>query len=415
MPMTAADDRMQGMATRCVHAGQQPDPLTGALTTPIYQTSTFVFKSAEQGAARFAGEEAGYVYTRLGNPTQAALEEKVASLEGGEAGLAFGSGMAAISAVVMALVKAGDHVLFGDSIYGCTYAFITEVLDRFGVTSTAVDFSHPRQVEAAIQPNTKVFLIETPANPSMKLGDIRALAEVCGRRGVTFVVDNTFMSPYLQRPLELGAHVVVHSATKYIGGHGDVVAGVAVGPKAFIDEVRMTTLKNVGGVISPCDAWLLLRGLKTLHVRMERHSANAQNVAEFLEQHPAVARVYYPGLKSFPQHELARVQMDGFGGILSFEVKGGVEAGRRLMNAVKLCHVAVSLGDPDTLIQHPASMTHSPVPEEKRAMMGITDGLVRISVGLEDVEDIIADLEQALAVAVQPAARASLVLDGSGR
>lgn len=400
MPMTDSDERMQRMATRCVHAGQHPDPLTGALTTPIYQTSTFVFDSAEQGAARFAGEEAGYIYTRLGNPTQAALEEKVAALEGGEAGLAFGSGMAAISAVVMALVRAGDHVLFGDSIYGCTYAFITEVLDRFGVSNTVVDFSRPEQVEAAIRPYTRVLLIETPANPSMKLGDLRALARICNRHGVTLVVDNTFMSPFLQRPLELGAHVVVHSATKYIGGHGDVIAGVAVGPKAFIDEVRMTTLKNVGAVLSPFDAWLLLRGLKTLHVRMERHSANAQRVAEFLEQHPAVARVDYPGLRSFPQHELARAQMDGFGGILSFEVKGGLEAGRRLMNSVRLCHVAVSLGDPDTLIQHPASMTHSPVPEEKRAMMGITDGLVRLSVGLEDVEDIVADLEQALAVAV---------------
>ncbi|MGE5590864.1 MAG: methionine gamma-lyase [Bacillota bacterium] len=404
MPMTDSDERMQRMATRCVHAGQHPDPLTGALTTPIYQTSTFVFDSAEQGAARFAGEEAGYIYTRLGNPTQAALEEKVAALEGGEAGLGFGSGMAAISAVVMALVRAGDHVLFGDSIYGCTYAFITEVLDRFGVSNTVVDFSRPEQVEAAIRPNTRVLLIETPANPSMKLGDLRALARICNRHGVTLVVDNTFMSPFLQRPLELGAHVVVHSATKYIGGHGDVIAGVAVGPKAFIDEVRMTTLKNVGAVLSPFDAWLLLRGLKTLHVRMERHSANAQRVAEFLEQHPAVARVDYPGLRSFPQHELARAQMDGFGGILSFEVKGGLEAGRRLMNSVRLCHVAVSLGDPDTLIQHPASMTHSPVPEEKRAMMGITDGLVRLSVGLEDVEDIVADLEQALAVAVPEAA-----------
>lgn len=393
---TVQQDRTQGIATRCVHAGQHPDPVTGSLTTPLYQTSTFVFTSAEQGAARFAGEEPGYIYTRLGNPTQAALEAKVADLERGEAGLAFGSGMGAISAVVMALVKAGDHVLYGDAIYGCTYDFMHEVLGRYGVEATAVDCSNPTAVEAAVRPNTRTLVLETPANPTMKMADIRAMADICHRHGLILVVDNTFMSPFLQRPLELGAHVVVHSATKYISGHGDVIAGVAVGSQRFIDEVRMTTLKNIGAVISPFDAWLLLRGLKTLHIRMERHSENALQVAQFLEGHPAVARVYYPGLPSHPQHELAQRQMDAPGGVISFELKGGLEAGRRLMNSVELCQVAVSLGDADTLIQHPASMTHAVVPPEARLQAGISDGLVRISVGLEDVRDIIADLQAAL-------------------
>lgn len=395
-------EKHQALATRCVHAGQRPDPTTGSLSTPIYQTSTFVFASAEQGAARFAGQEAGYVYTRLGNPTQAALEEKMADLEGAEAGLAFGSGMAALSGVVMALVKAGDHIIFGDAIYGCTYDFLVDLLGKFGVESTPVDLSRPERVAAAIRPNTRLLLFETPANPTMKLADIAALSDLAHQHGITVVVDNTFMSPYLQRPLALGADVVIHSATKYIGGHGDVIAGIAVGAKRFIDEVRLTTLKNVGGIISPFDAWLLLRGLKTLHVRMERHSENALKVARFLEQHPMVEKVYYPGLPSFAQHELAKRQMDGFGGVLSFEVRGGVEAGQRMMNAVRLCQVAVSLGDADTLIQHPASMTHSPVPPEERLKAGITDGLVRLSVGLEEPADLIADLDQALRAAVTP-------------
>lgn len=393
---TVQQDRMQGIATRCVHAGQHPDPLTGSLITPLYQTSTFVFTSAEQGAARFAGEEPGYIYTRLGNPTQAALEAKVADLERGEAGLAFASGMGAISAVVMALVQAGDHVIYGDAIYGCTYDFMHEVLGRFGVAATPVDCSSPEAVEAAIRPNTRTLVLETPANPTMKMADIRAMADICHRHDLTLVVDNTFMSPYLQRPLELGAHVVVHSATKYISGHGDVIAGMAVGSQRFIAEVRMTTLKNVGAVISPFDAWLLLRGLKTLHLRMERHSENALQVARFLEGHPAVERVYYPGLPSHPQHALAQRQMDAPGGVISFELRGGLEAGRRLMNSVRLCQVAVSLGDADTLIQHPASMTHAVVPPEARLQAGISDGLVRLSVGLEDVRDIIADLQEAL-------------------
>lgn len=394
---TKQAERLKQIATRCVHAGQHADPLTGSLTTPLYQTSTFVFTSAEQGARRFAGEEPGYVYTRLGNPTQAALEEKVADLERGEAAVAFGSGMGAISAVVMALVSSGDHVVYGDAIYGCTFSFLHEVMGKFGVSSTAVDCSDPAAVEAAVRPNTKVLLLETPANPTMKLADLTEMVRIARKHHLTLVVDNTFMSPYLQRPLELGADVVVHSATKYIGGHGDVIAGIAVGRRALMDEIRMTTLKNVGSVIAPFDAWLLLRGLKTLHVRMDRHSQNALAVAQFLESHPAVARVYYPGLPSFPQYALACSQMDGFGGIISFELKGGLQAGIGLLNGVQICQVAVSLGDADTLIQHPASMTHAVVPPEDRIKMGISDGLVRLSVGLEDPTDLIEDLRQAMA------------------
>ncbi|MBP2017768.1 methionine-gamma-lyase [Symbiobacterium terraclitae] len=387
------------LSTRCVHAGQRPDPATGSIATPIYQTSTFAFSSAEQGAARFAGEEPGYIYTRLGNPTVAALEEKLADLEGAEDAVAFGSGMAAIASTVTALVSAGDHVLFGSPIYGCTFDFLMEVMRRFGVEATPVDTSRTETVAAAIRPNTRLLLFETPANPTMRLADIRALADLAHGHGITVVVDNTFMSPFLQRPLEHGADIVIHSATKYIGGHGDVVAGLAAGPAQVMAEIRRTTLKNFGGIISPFDAWLLLRGLKTLHIRMQRHSENALRVARFLEQHPMVMRVYYPGLESAPHHELARRQMDGFGGIMSFEVMGGIAAGRALLNAVRLCTVAVSLGDTDTLIQHPASMTHAVVPPEARALAGITDGLIRLSVGLEDPEDIIADLDQALAVA----------------
>jgi methionine-gamma-lyase len=393
---TTQTERIQGFGTRCVHAGQHPDPLTGSLTTPLYQTSTFVFESAEQGAARFAGTEPGYIYTRLGNPTVAALEAKLADLEGGEAGLAFGSGMGAIAAVVMALVKAGDHIIYGDAIYGCTYAFFHEVLGNFGVSATAVDCSDPAAVEAAILPNTKILVLETPANPTMKLADMEAMAVICRRHGLALVVDNTFMSPCLQRPLAQGADVVIHSATKYISGHGDVIAGIAVGTKAFIDMVRMTTLKNIGAVLGPFEAWLLLRGLKTLHIRMERHCQNAMAVARFLEGHPMVDKVYYPGLESFGQYDLARRQMDQPGGVITFEVKGGVDAGRKLINSVRLCEVAVSLGDADTLIQHPASMTHAVVPPEERLKSGITDGMIRLSVGLEDAADIIADLEQAL-------------------
>ncbi|MBE3579707.1 MAG: methionine gamma-lyase [Caldanaerobacter subterraneus] len=385
-----------GFNTKAIHAGQKHDPVTGAHVTPIYQTSTFVFENVDQGARRFAGEEEGYIYTRLGNPTVTELEEKMAVLEGGEAALATASGMAAISTVLFTLLKQGEHIVANDTLYGCTHSFLSHIVPKYGIEVTFTDLSDLSNLEKAIKPNTKVVYVETPANPTLKLVDLKGTAEIAHRAGARVVVDNTFMTPYLQRPIEHGVDIVVHSATKYIGGHGDVIAGIIVGPKDLITEMKMPYLKDIGGVISPFDAWLLLRGIKTLGLRMDRHCQNAQKVAEYLENHPMIEKVYYPGLPSHPQHELAKRQMDGFGGMISFELKGGIEAGKVLMNSVKLITLAVSLGCVDSLIQHPASMTHSPVPREERLKAGITDGLVRISVGIEDVEDIIADLDQAL-------------------
>lgn len=385
-----------GFATLAIHAGQQPDPQTGSIATPIHQTSTFAFSSIEQGAARFAGQEAGYIYTRIGNPTQEALEIKVAALEGSQAALAFGSGMAAISGVILALAGNGDHLLADQTLYGCTHNLFSHLLPRFGVEVTFVDMSDIRNVERSLRNNTRVVYFETPANPTLKLVDMKAVSGLGRQAGARVIVDNTFMSPYFQRPLDNGADIVVHSATKYMSGHGDVIAGIAAGPRELMDHIRLTTLKDMGGVISPFNAWLVLRGLKTLAVRMDRHNQNAAQVARFLEAHPRVDRVYYPGLPSHPQHKLAKQQMTGFGGLVSFEIKGGLEAGVRMLNGVRLCHLAVSLGDTDTLIQHPASMTHAAVPQEDRLKMGFTDGLIRLSVGLEDVADIVEDLSRAL-------------------
>jgi len=385
-----------GFATLAIHAGTQPDPATGPLNVPIYQTSTFVFADVEQGAARFAGEDPGYVYTRIGNPTQRVLEEKMAVLEEGEAALAFASGMAAITGVLLALVQSGDHLLADETLYGCTHNFFTHFLPKTGVEVTFQDLSDPANVTRGIKPNTKVVYFETPANPTLKLVDMAAVAAAAHRAGARVVVDNTFMSPYFQRPLNFGVDVVVHSATKFIGGHGDVIAGVAVGPEEFLGTVRRTTLKDLGGVIGPFDAWLLLRGLKTLALRMERHDHNAREVARFLAGHSMVDHVYYPGLPGHPQHELAKRQMTGFGGLIAFELKGGFEAARRMLNHLHLCRLAVSLGDAETLIQHPASMTHAAVAPEERLRMGISDSLIRLSVGLEDVGDIIDDLARAL-------------------
>ncbi|WP_346355015.1 methionine gamma-lyase [Azotosporobacter soli] len=392
------DIKTAGFNTQMVHAGQKPDPLTGALSTPIYQTSTFVFDSAEQGAARFALEEPGYIYTRLGNPTQDQLEEKMAVLERGEAGLAVASGMTAIAAPLWTLCSAGDHIVAANTLYGCTFALLSHAMPKFGIEVTFVDATDPENVDKAMKSNTKAVYIETPANPTMTIMNIKALASIAHRHGAQLMVDNTFMSPYCQRPLELGADIVVHSATKYLNGHGDVIAGVIVGRKDFVTQVRLEGVKDItGGCISPFNAWLILRGLKTLGVRMDRHCSNAMQVAQHLAQHPKVEAVYYPGLETHPQYALAKQQMTSFGGIISFEIKGGVAAGRKVMNSVELCSLAVSLGDTETLIQHPASMTHSPVPPEERLKAGISDGLIRLSVGLEDVADIIADLDQALA------------------
>lgn len=388
--------RPSGLSTTAIHAGIQLDPVTGALATPIYQTSTFTFPTIEEGARRFAGEADGFIYSRLGNPTVAVLEQKIAALEKTEAGLAFASGMAAVSAVVMGLVKTGDHILCSKGLYGCTFGFLNMLQEKYNVSYSLCDMSTEEKLAEGIRPNTKVIYVETPINPTMELVDLSLVAKWAKKIGAYTVVDNTFLSPYLQRPIEQGCDVVIHSATKYIGGHGDVIAGVAAGPKAIMDEIRMTTQKDIGGILSPFDAYLLIRGLKTLAVRLDRHCENSQKVAEYLERHPRVGRVYYPGLPSFPQHELAKRQMDNFGGLISFELKGGMVEAIQMMNKVELCKRAVSLGDVDSLIQHPASMTHSVVPKEEREKMGITDGLIRLSVGIEDVEDIIYDLEQAL-------------------
>lgn len=388
--------RTDSFATRLIEATEKPCPLTGAAVAPIYASSTFVFDDLEQAARRFAGEQGGFVYTRLGNPTQSQFEQAMAMLEQGEAAVAFASGMGAISAAIMTAVSAGDHIVYPQTIYGSTYGFLHTFLQRFGIEVTAVPADDLDAWRRALRPNTKVLYTETPANPTMELTDLAAWAEIGREAGAVTIVDNTFATPYLQRPIELGVDVVVHSATKYIGGHGDVVAGVMVATQQFCDDVRLGILKDTGGALSPFDAWLLTRGLKTLAVRLERQQRTADAVARFLGQHERVERVFYPGHETFAQAELAREQMDGPGAMLSFEVTGGQAAAEAVLNNVKLCRLAVSLGDTGTLIQHPWNMTHSFVPEPERRDMGVTEGLVRLSIGLEDAADIIADLAAAL-------------------
>ena len=389
-----------GLGTKAIHAGNVKDAQYGALTTPIYQTSTFVFDSCEQGGRRFAGQEGGYIYTRLGNPTVSVLENKVAALECGEACVAAASGMGAISSALWTIAGAGKHIVADGTLYGCTFALLNHGMSRYGVEVSFVDTSDLAAVKAALKENTCAVYLETPANPNLKIADIAAVAEIAHgyNPAIKVVCDNTFASPALQNPLALGADVVVHSATKYLNGHGDVIAGFVVGKADFIGEVRMFGLKDMtGAVMDPFAAYLILRGLKTLEIRMERHCANAKAIAEFLDQHPAVEKVYYPGLKNHVGHDIAARQMKDFGGMLSFEVKGGRVAGTKLVNALHLITVAVSLGDAETLIEHPASMTHSTYTEEELAASGIPGGLIRLSAGLENAEDIIADLEQALA------------------
>jgi methionine-gamma-lyase len=384
-------------STRAVHAGYQKNEF-GALATPIYQTSTFIFDSAEQGGRRFAMEEGGYIYSRLGNPTCTQVEEKLANLENAEAAIITSSGMGAITSVIWTQIGGGDHIIAAKTLYGCTFAFLNHGITKFNVEIDFVDTSDVENVRKAMKPNTKLVYLESPANPNMNITDIEAVSKIAHEvEGCIVVVDNTYCTPYLQRPIDLGADVVVHSATKYLNGHGDVIAGFAVGKKEFIDQVRLFGVKDMTGAsMSPFDAWLVNRGMKTLDLRMEKHCANAQIVAEFLEAHPAVEKISFPGLKSFPQYDLAKKQMKLPGAMIAFEIKGGLEAGRKLMNTVELCTLAVSLGDTETLIQHPASMTHSPYTPEERAEAGISEGLVRLSIGLECTDDIIADLKQAL-------------------
>ncbi len=395
--MTPEQLKKSGFATRAIHAGSEKN-IHGTLAAPIYQTSTFVFDSAEQGGARFALEEEGYIYTRLGNPSCTAVEKKVAMLEGTEDCVGCASGIGAITSAMWVCLKAGDHVVAGKTLYGCTFAYMEHGLSRYGIEVSFVDMRDPENVRKAMRPNTKVVYIETPANPNMYLTDIEAVAKIAHEQeGVTVMVDNTFATPFITRPIELGADVVVHSATKYLNGHGDVIAGFVCGTKEYITQVRLVGVKDLtGACLAPFDAFLIARGMKTLEIRMQRHCENAQKVAEFLEKHPMVESVAFPGLASFPQAELAKKQMSLPGAMICFEVKGGIEGGRTLMNNLHMLTLAVSLGDAETLIEHPATMTHSPYSPEERLASDITDGMVRLSVGLENPEDIIADLDQAL-------------------
>ncbi|MEO1406229.1 MAG: methionine gamma-lyase [Pseudomonadota bacterium] len=390
-------DRRQGLATKAIHHGYDPLDEQGALTPPLHLTSTFAFESAEAGGARFAGEADGHVYSRISNPTTDLLERRVAALEGGEAAVATASGMGAITSVLWSFLKAGDELITDKTLYGCTFAFMRDGLTRFGVNVRYVDLTKPEALASAISDKTRVVYFETPANPNMRLVDIAAVSAIAKRHGAKTIVDNTYATPVQTRPLALGADIVVHSATKFLGGHGDLVAGIAVGSEEDMASVRLIGVKDMtGAVLAPFNAMLVLRGLKTLELRVERHAANAMAVARMLETHTAVEAVFYPGLASFPQHDLAKRQMSGFGGLIAFELKGGYAAGIDMMNSLNLIHRAVSLGDAETLIQHPASMTHSTYTREERAAHGIGEGLLRLSVGLETVGDLLADLSQAL-------------------
>ncbi len=383
-------------ATKAIHAGHLERPVYGEVSVPIFQTSTFAFPSAEEGAARFSGAAPGYIYTRMGNPTVNALEENLAALENGYAALATATGMAAITTLFLSLLSHQDHLVASDCLYGPTEVVIESELPRFGMAATLVDTSNLSAIEQALRPNTRLIYLETPTNPTMKITHIRGAAAIAHRHGALLAVDNTFSSPYLQRPLEQGADVVVHSLTKYLNGHSDVVGGMIV----VKDEELYRRIKRVltlfGATMDPHQAWLILRGVRTLPLRMEKAQENALKLAEFLSRHPKVTWVRYPGLPDHPQHGLAKEQMDGFGAMLCFGVQKGLEGGRILLNQVRLITLAVSLGGVESLIEHPASMTHASVPREKRERAGILDELVRLSVGCEDFSDLCADLDQAL-------------------
>ena len=388
----------KGFATRQIHVGKVQNA-AGSLCAPIYQTSTFEFESVEQGGARFAGKEEGYIYSRLGNPTTALVEAKLADLEGGEDALVAASGMGAISTALWSSVTSGDEIVADETLYGCTYSLLEHGMSQFGVKVTLTDLSNIENLKKAMTEKTKVVYFETPCNPTMKILDIALIAKTAHdfKSDIRVIVDNTFCTPYLQQPLSLGANTVVHSATKYLNGHGDVIAGVIVGDKEFVGKCRMFGLKDLtGAVLSPFDAFLMARGMKTLDIRMERHCANARKVAEFFEAHPAVSKVYYPGLDSFEGHETAAKQMKLPGGMIALELKADKAATAAALNKLELCTVAVSLGDAETLVEHPATMTHSTYSAEELKAAGISEGLVRVSVGLEDPEDIIADFKAVL-------------------
>jgi len=390
------DTKNAGFNTKLIHAGDFHDEY-GSAVTPIYQTSTFAFKNAQHGADLFAGKEKGFIYTRIGNPTIGALENKLAELENGCGGIALASGMAAVTTVYMTFLGQGQHVVCTSAVYGPSRAVLESHFAKFGVESTFVDSSNLKEIEDAIRPNTKLLYLETPANPTMALTDIKKASEIAHKHNIIVVVDNTFSSPYLQKPLDLGADVSLHSLTKFINGHADIVGGALIAKDPEIYAKLRKTMVYMGGNMDPHQAYLVIRGVKTLTLRIDRAQENAMKVADYLEKHPKVAWVKYPGLKSFPQYELAKEQMKGPGAMISFELKGGYEAGVTLMDNVHLALLAVSLGGVESLIQHPASMTHAGVPKEARLQANITEGLVRYAVGIENVEDIIADLDHALA------------------
>lgn len=381
--------------TKLIHGGGYKDRY-GSVNVPIFQSSTFEFESAEEGARCFLGESDGYIYTRLGNPTINVLEKMVAELEGGFGGIGTSSGMGAINTVYMALLSKGDHMISSDAVYGPSRVIVEDHYSRYGVESTYVNTSDINKVKEAVKPNTKVLYIETPANPTVEITDIKACAEIAKEHGLVLVVDNTFSSPYLQRPLELGADVVLHSMTKFINGHADIVGGMVVAKTREMYKKLRSMMTALGCNLDPHQSYLVIRGLKTLAIRIDRAQENAQKIAEYLEKHPKVEWVRYPGLPSHPQFELAKKQMDGPGALISFGLKGGFEAGKTLMNNVKVSILAVSLGGVESLIEHPASMTHSKVSPEDKKKAGISDGLVRYSAGIEDINDLLWDLEQAL-------------------
>jgi cystathionine gamma-lyase/cystathionine beta-lyase/cystathionine gamma-lyase/homocysteine desulfhydrase len=380
-------NRQPGFATRAIHDGQQPDPLTGAVTVPIYPTSTYV----QQGI----GEHKGYEYSRVSNPTRTRLEENLASLEGGIAAPVFASGMAAINAVA-SMLKSGDHVVCGNDLYGGTPRLFNQVLTGFGLEFSYVDTSDAENVERAIRKNTRMVYVETPTNPLMRLSDLAAIGKICRRRRAELVVDNTFMSPYFQQPLALGADMVLHSTTKFLNGHSDGLGGVVVCSKPEQAEKLAFLQKAAGAILSPFECWLVLRGVKTLAARMQIHDRNGRVVAEFLAKHKKVSKVFYSGLADHPQHELAKRQMSGFGSMITFET-GSIKNANRMLKKLRVCSLGESLGGVETLISHPATMTHAGLGEKGRKAIGITDGMVRISVGIEDVQDILEDLDQALA------------------
>ena len=381
--------------TLAVHAGEDRKANHGAVSVPIYNASVYAFTDADEGAAVHNHEKPGYYYGRLGNPTQTALEHTIAELEGGEGALAFASGMAAVSASVLTLAKAGDHIIAPESMYSTTTNFFKHLTENLNFETTFVDAVRAENYAAAIRDNTRIIWIETPSNPLLRIADIQKIAAEARNRGVRTIADNTFATPYNQRPLDLGVDLVIHSATKYLGGHSDLTAGLMIGGSEIVEKARLVTTKLYGGNISPQVAWLLLRGIKTLAVRMERHNNNAYALANMLENHPKVKSVFYPGLSNHENHDVAKKQMSGFGGMLSFDV-GSVEAGKAFVNAVRVCTLATSLGGVESIVQHSASMTHAAIPREERLRTGISDGLIRFSVGIEGIDDLMSDVEQAL-------------------